>query len=253
MYQPDSSFRRAIRQPSNRTGVTMRRQIEPYQSMEACTIKVDGQPKRGVRVFCVQCSERAEIVANTHKGSGSDDDVVERILKDKFEKLGWKMGKNLHHNLCPEHAKKENAIMVNNTAKPPQSEKVVLMNSAAAIVTPKTAAPKPLAEPTPSTPRGPTRDEKRIIFQKIDEMYVGETVGYSGGWSDKKIAADLAVPVAWVSAIREENFGPDIDEESATVLADAKALLSDVRGMIQGWATRADELEKSIAAIRQRK
>jgi hypothetical protein len=252
MQQPDDSFRRAIRQPSNRTGVTMRRPVEPYQSMEACTIKVDGQPRRGVRVFCVQCSERAEITANTHKGAGDDDDVVERILREKFEKLGWKMGKNLHHNLCPEHAKKETAIMVNNnSSKPPQSEKVILMNSAASIVTPKTAAPARAV--APAEPRGPTRDEKRIIFQKIDEMYVGETVGYSGGWSDKKIAADLAVPLAWVSAIREENFGPDMDEESATVLADAKALLSDVRGMIQGWATRADEIEKSITAIRQRK
>jgi hypothetical protein len=241
----------------------------PYISLEACTIKVEGQAKRGVRVWCCKCSRKEEVLANSRRGSGGggyDDDIIERSLSDKFEKLGWKIGKNLHHNLCPDHNKKENAIMAHNNngkAQPPASDKVVLMNSAASISTPKqhpqTPSPSPKPSPSPAplsaapTPRGPSRDEKRIIFQKIDEVYVGETVGYSNNWSDKRLAADLAVPLSWVAAIREENFGPDIDEESVAVMTEAKALLEEAKTTIQSWMVRADQIEKTIQTIAQRK
>ena len=53
-----------------------------------------------------------------------------------------------------------------------------------------------------------TRDERRIIFEKINEIYVGEKVGYSDSWDDEKVAKDLGVPRAWVSAIREDMIWP---------------------------------------------
>lgn len=74
-----------------------------------------------------------------------------------------------------------------------------------------------------------TRDERYLIFKKIDEYYMGETVGYSGDWNDEKIAKDLGVPMAFVSTVREESFGPSINEHTAKVTADAKTLLADIR------------------------
>ena len=210
----------------------------PYTSFEACTVNIEGQMKRGVRVRCMTCGKKAEVVANSRRGSGGggyDDDIIERNLTEKFERLGWKIGKNLHNNLCPEHKPKENVLMINKNDKP-ASDKVVMMNTTA-------VAP----------PRGPTRDEKRIIFQKIDEMYVGETVGYHKDWSDERVAKDLNVPVAWVATIREENFGPNIDEASNQVIQDARALLNDVKMTIQAWNIRADQIEKAIQTLSQRK
>jgi hypothetical protein len=206
--------------------------IRIYSAFESCVIHVEGQTKRGIRARCSRCERSEKIMSNTNRGSGGghDEDVIERSLRDRFEKLGWKIGKNADYNLCPEHAVKEKIIMTN---KQP-TDKIVLMSSAA----------------TPP-PRSPTRDEKRIIFQKIDEVYVGETVGYSKAWSDDVVAKDLNVPVAWVATIREENFGPNIDEASAQVITDARALLADVKLTIQAWNVRADQIEKAIAGLRK--
>ena len=76
-------------------------------------------------------------------------------------------------------------------------------------------------------------------------MYVGETVGYSKGWSDERVAKDLNVPIAWVSAIREENFGPDIDEVSVAIMKDAKSLIEELRETTKSLNARADEIEKA--------
>ena len=79
--------------------------------------------------------------------------------------------------------------------------------------------------------RSMTRDERRIIFQKIDDVYVGEKVGYSAGWSDARIATDLGVPRVWVSKIRDENFGPDIDEQSTKLVAEAREILAEIKSV----------------------
>ena len=64
--------------------------------------------------------------------------VIERDITHKFEKLGWKIGKNLHNNVCPDHPSREKFM---TDKKVISNDKVVLMSSAA----------------TPA-PRGPTRD-----------------------------------------------------------------------------------------------
>jgi hypothetical protein len=52
------------------------------------------------------------------------------------------------------------------------------------------------------------RDERRLVFEKLNEHYVSEAVGYGDGWSDKKIAEELGCPRKWVEDVREEMFGP---------------------------------------------
>ena len=62
-----------------------------------------------------------------------------------------------------------------------------------------------------------TKEDRRIIFSEIDSHYLDEKRGYAKDWDDEKVAAGLKVSVEWVSAIREDNFGPEkgngIDEE----------------------------------------
>ena len=57
-------------------------------------------------------------------------------------------------------------------------------------------------------PRTMTRDERRIIFEKLNDVYVSEKVGYMEDWNDEKVAKDLGVARAWVSGLREEMFVP---------------------------------------------
>ena len=114
--------------------------------------------------------------------------------------------------------------------------------------------PTPAQEP--EAPKRPTRDEKRIIFQTIDGVYVGEKTGYSEGWNDKRIASDLGVPVIWVSTIREENFGPDIDQTMVMLINEAKAVLIEMRAaataaepvlaLLKEISERADRIEHRL-------
>jgi hypothetical protein len=203
--------------------------MQHYGAFEVCSITVNGQSKRGARAICSRCGGKDEIFLNTQRssGSGEDTDIITRGIATKFERLGWQTGKTL---ICPKHV-----VLEKKTMKPIiEIDKVVQMSSAA-------------------PPRLPTRDEKRIIFQKIDEFYVGETVGYEKNWSDEKVAKDLNVPVAWVATIREENFGPNMDEETAAVTAEAKALVEEIKTTLQAWNVKDDIIEKSIQKIANRK
>lgn len=79
--------------------------------------------------------------------------------------------------------------------------------------------PPPKGNPSMSSappPRQPSRDEKRAIIAKLDEVYVSEEVGYAGDLSDEKVADGLKVPVAWVKALREEFHGENAGNEAGS-------------------------------------
>ncbi len=104
-----------------------------------------------------------------------------------------------------------------------------------------------------------TRDERRLIWAKLDEVYVDEKAGYSAGWTDARLAEDLGVPRAWVSTIRDENFGPDQSEELQRTVAEARAVMAAntehakaVEALMQQGAAllkRAEAVERSLRRI----
>ena len=57
-------------------------------------------------------------------------------------------------------------------------------------------------------PRTMSRDDRRIIFGKLETCWSDEKKTYDQGWTDERVAKDLGVPRAWVSTVRDENFGP---------------------------------------------
>ena len=115
------------------------------------------------------------------------------------------------------------------------------------------AKPAPPAKKVADAPPSMTRDDRRIIFAKLNEVYVDEKVGYSQSWSDQRVANDLSVPRAWVTEIREENFGPDgASEEVRGVVAQARALVEETRKHIddiERTRQAIDDLSKRIAVI----
>lgn len=88
-------------------------------------------------------------------------------------------------------------------------------------------------------PRTMTRDDRRLVLVKLEEVYVSETVGYSAGWTDESVAKELACPRAWVATLREENFGPEIAQEDPRVAALAESVealagdLDSLRGLVK--------------------
>ncbi|WP_156373882.1 hypothetical protein [Rhizobium sp. Leaf386] len=63
----------------------------------------------------------------------------------------------------------------------------------------------PKAEP----PKEMTRADRRIVNEKIADVYDDGAERYSLGWTDKRVADDLGVPIAWVREERDRYFGPE--------------------------------------------
>ena len=114
-----------------------------------------------------------------------------------------------------------------------------------------------------SEPRVMTREDKRIIYDKINEVYVDEKRGYDNGWSDHKLATDLGVPRKWIEEVREDMFGPvatnpDIEEFNRSVasLSEIKIHLIDIQEKlnkldISDVNARVAKLERLSAEIKK--
>ena len=86
--------------------------------------------------------------------------------------------------------------------------------------------------PPPVTPlRQPTRDQKRLIVAALEEAYDVPKQRYKGTETDKGIAEMLAggTMPGWVSAVREDMFGPDGNEE-----------MTDLSDEVADWIMKAD-------------
>jgi hypothetical protein len=210
----------------------------PYAAFEACQVQVgdDHKPHRGVRVRCGYCPAELAVPINTSRSYGEDSEQSERMAIAKFEQRGWKIGKTASQHRCPKCF-----IAIKSAAKhkgeEAMSNKVVPMTSTA------------LASQTVELPRGEramTRDERRIIIAKMQEIYLNETVGYAGDWTDDKVAEDMGVPRVWVSTIRDETFGPELNENTYKFKGEAQMILAEM----QAAYDRSHELlVKSIQMI----
>lgn len=110
-------------------------------------------------------------------------------------------------------------------------------------------------EAKPETPREMSREDRRIIFAKVDELYLDDKTGYAAPWTDSAVARDLGVPRAWVAQVREELFGPegsnaefdDFLAKAAPVIADMKNLCRSATAQLEEarrLSERVDELER---------
>ena len=77
--------------------------------------------------------------------------------------------------------------------------------------------------------RQPTREDRRRIVEEISANYTD--IGYVGTASDATLAAKLDVPRAWVSAIRDEFFGPDQNEATIGLRADVQKLIQHAHSL----------------------
>ena len=96
-------------------------------------------------------------------------------------------------------------------------------------------------------PREMSRDDRRIIFAKLNDVYLDEKRGYSDGWNDERVAADLNVPRKWVEDIRADNFGDAHDNEELRKFLDQ---LGEVREMLGKVQTRLTVAEAEHAQLR---
>lgn len=108
-----------------------------------------------------------------------------------FRSYGWLVGTTDRKDRCPECQKRaattpEETATMTTTQKGPVATVVPLK-----------------AEPPPEM----SRADRQIVFAKISDHYTGEA--YCAGWTDKRVADDLNVPLAWVREVRDQFFGAE--------------------------------------------
>jgi hypothetical protein len=98
-------------------------------------------------------------------------------------------------------------------------------------------------------PRPSTLSERKLIRDYLDQHYDEPNGRWYGDLNDKKAAAKLMMPLAWVADLREHTYGPDVNE------AEAKAREADVEtlGLLSGLETKiadamgkADDLDRVV-------
>jgi hypothetical protein len=95
--------------------------------------------------------------------------------------------------------------------------------------------PAPGASEQP--PRQIEREDRRIIFANLEEVYLNERDGYSLPWNDTAIAKDLNVPRARVEIVRNENFGPQNSSRARRSSPSPPLLKQRIASLRQRWST----------------
>jgi hypothetical protein len=159
------------------------------------------------QITCSKCGVTEKITTNNHSGCMPPDATAQ-----KFRNKGWLVSSRDGRDVCPECQERDKKVKL-SVIKEENTNVVALKNITDA-------------------PREINKEDRRLIFARINDFYLDNS--YSGGWSDKKIADDLGVPVAWVKNIREENFGPEgLNEDNQRIIEEAKAISDKISEQIE--------------------
>lgn len=203
----------------------------------------DEENKRRARAMQARCSKcpRTETVADN---AGLARPMT--YFADRFRRKGWRLGQRASAHVCPQcvgglkpkpdlsPAQKRAAFCriadvprAASTAKPKE-----------AVMTKSAPGKTPALAVVADMPRQPTREDKRAIREALDACYLTDKGVYAGGDNDESVAKRLNVPRAWVSAEREDAYGPDACEHDG-----------EDRKLIPVLIERADQLEKKAMTV----
>ncbi|MCA1530764.1 hypothetical protein [Bradyrhizobium yuanmingense] len=186
------------------------------------------------------CEAEIPLPVNTMQNTrGADAEVEWRFIARKLGAKGWHVGRSRTAHRCPRCL---NAAKFSSIRKAEAMQNGNAMNDKLKV--------------EKDNMRVMTREDRRIIFEKLNEVYLNDKVGYGDGWTDEKLAVDLGVPRAWVKLIRDENFGDEVGNENIREqIKEARELMSQVKAIeprvseAQRLLAVADKIEKSPAEI----
>lgn len=197
----------------------------------------DGRPFSTSIITCHKCGETATFVHRNNTKRMAPDGVTQW-----FRNHGWLVGHRPNGDQCPTcitAGKRRHLKLV------PQEEEMQPVNKsplkATTMLTPMTLQAS--ADP----PRIMTRDDRRIINDKLDGIYADGS--YSFPWTDAKVARDLGVPQAWVAEVRDAFFGPaGSNPEIEAFLDKLEPMMVAAKGYVTQAAKQARDNEDRITA-----
>ena len=175
-------------------------------------IRIDGKSVGCRRIKCASpsCGHEEKILDRTAGG------LPASMVEKKFAQKGWEVGANEKHDYCPSCV--EVRRIARRTARiKPISPNVVSISTPAATAQ-QEAAKMTTIGATAEAPPEMTREAKRTIFAKLQDVYLDEERGYQSPWTDQAVAKDLGCPLAWIVQVRDDNFGPASDNSEICLL-----------------------------------
>lgn len=211
------------------------------------------------RVTCHECAFTAT-VTSSHGGNPLPPEAVARHFRTK----GWQIGDREKEDRCPY------CVLIEKTAR--RAKRLKLVEAKGNNVKPEDALPtaaeaveankeetvaQPMTQPEQETTERPAvmgREDRRITFAAINDAYLDAERGYKPGWSDKRVAESLGIPLSWVLDLREEMFGPAGDSAEVRLLLEqiqalreeAERDLDKTASIIADATRRVDELAQRL-------
>lgn len=193
-------------------------------------------------------------IACSHQGCRRDEwRVVDTqdptIIAAFWRGKGWAVGRTRRKDLCPDHAKPQRKPPAPKTAPPPASRPAT---------PPPAPSPAAAPAPQPETPpmnaaRQPTREDNRRILDALDTVYDVDHQRYKGQESDDTVAGKLDVPRAWVATIRDQSFGPDVNEAQTLLPTQLEAAIKELEAIRDRSFALYNDADAKLAEFRQLK
>lgn len=176
--------------------------------------RVPGGVRRISRLTCSQCGANGTVGIQSSTGVLADQGVLK-----KFQAMGWDVGRSDRHDKCP-------------ACKNQREKKMVVLKD---------------VEQVASAPRTMGIEERRIVFEKLNEVYLNAKQGYADDWSDHRVATDLGVPRKWIEDVRKEFFGPlGTNSQMEQYLVEADKCAQEVRGFQGDMRALREQIESAL-------
>lgn len=229
----------------------MHREFDPTQ------VTIDNKLKRGFKIECGRCHLVLKEAVNA-AAHGALDSAETVWARRKFEKNGWYVADQRERDdRCPACFKLDADERLDRMKHIIPSPPVQLRPSGAslasigqAVATSKSATPPVMLAPPAVDIPVMQRDDRRVIFVKLNEVYEGEEVGYGPGWTDARVAKDLGIPRKWVETIREENFGPlKVNSEIVEQINTANEIMARARTLVDAVQAAKLSIQEAMKLI----
>lgn len=158
----------------------------------------------------IECADCGAVAYSTSRGG-----LNPKAHEQHFRNTGWQVGNSPRRDICPSCSKPKSRWL--------QKEKPDL----------KVVKMEPVkAEP----PREMGREDRRIITDKLDDVYDEKSGRYKAPWTDSAVSKDLGVPRMGIrvpgAILRAGRQQPDFDaflQQSAPIITEMKNLANSAR------------------------
>lgn len=204
---------------------------------------VDG--RQTVRLAKCVCGFEGFIIDSSP--SGLPPEAVARKLGQR----GWDIGRTAAHDRCPRCSGRSSRTPLT----PPQKRAAFCRIAGVAragspkepIMTATNAHVADALGVAAEAPREPTREDKRKIVDRLDRVYAVGEDRYTKNHSDETVAKFLDVPPAWVAQLRDDLYGPDVNE----VATQRAAAIDKVEADAQAIEDRILKLSDDVDALKR--